>query len=708
MSERKVSFYENVKDTIGKQDLCSNILEGIKSGTWKASVERLRSIQAETEQKLYKNTLPCFTASGIFSTRKSDCLVKHSGFLVIDIDAKDLWETKETRKELIKDHYTYCVFASCRGNGLAVVVRIDGTKHLESFKFLETYYRETYGLTIDKSCKDVARLRFVSYDPDLYLNEGATEVAPDCTEEPTYAGTKTQIIKAIIRDGGLVGDDSYESWLKIGFAIANTFGEAGRQHFHALSKASPLYNADECDKKYTSCIESNRGLVGFGTIIHLAKKSGISSGLSALQPKECKYKIKILTVTDMLRYESPEYLINPFIYKNTVNLLQSLPGTGKSVFVLSIADALTGNEPLWGHFDQVTKGKVLIVDEENPGSIHRDRIEKMGIHRDAAIHFIHYQGVKVDVPGWLESLIKHITDEKYVLVIFDALIRLHNAKENDSDEMSKVMRAFREIVRRGITTVLIIHHERKSRDGEKRERSRGSGDIVGAIDTQLILEEGNTTDDGKELTLHPGKTRLKSFSPVRLILNPDTLHISYRGCVGSSSKESIQELVDFVGDNIYCYEEIQDALQIPGKQLRAIIKKALGNELILDSTLKQSPEYKGSPKKQFYKVRQNPLLSHVATFPPMGGETCHIEESRPSERELPGNVETLDFVECGDVSKHGLPRETWTKKHVSEGAKKEGAGNMEIAQENEERKASPDDIEAEIQEVEFVEVIRNV
>ena len=700
-----VTLYDNARDTKGKPADLLSLLKGIKFGTWKEFVERLRSIQDEIEQKLFKNILPCFTASGIFLTRKSSGLVKHSDFIAMDTDVKNnpiLEEPErynEIRQKLIRGRYTYCLFTSCRGKGLAVVIRIDGTKHLKSFKFLEKYYRDTYGLVVDKACKDVTRLRFVSYDPDLYLNENAeiVIVPPDFTEEPKHNytepavysnGRNSETIKAIIASGKPFAND-YPDWLRIGQALAHEFGEAGREYFHALSQMSPKYNSVDCDKKFDNCLKTNRGDVTFATIVHLAREAGALEGVSSnvcasLQtPKECgKYNIKISTILDMLQYEPPEYLIRPILYKNTVNLLQSLPGIGKSVAALSFADAITSNKPLWGHFDCIEKGKVLIVDEENPGSIYRDRLEKMGIHRDAPIHFIHYQGIKVDKPGWLESLIKLINEEKYVLVIFDALIRMHSAKENDSDEMSKVMRAFREIVRRGITTVVIIHHERKSRDGEKRERSRGSGDIVGAIDSQLILEEGKVTDDGKELILHPGKTRLKAFTPIRLVLNTDTLNISYKGNALSSTKGIIQQIVQFLGDKTYCYEEIQDVVQIPDKQLRTILKNALGKELILDGTLKQKPDYKGSPKKQFYKVKQNPLLSNVATFPPIGVETCHIEESRPVRNKMPGNVESLDFVECGDVSKHGLPHETLTKKHVSGGAKKEGVGNIENESEN--------------------------
>ncbi|GAI06051.1 unnamed protein product, partial [marine sediment metagenome] len=34
----------------------------------------------------------------------------------------------------------------------------------------EKYYAETYGIVLDTACKDVNRLRFISYDPDIFHN----------------------------------------------------------------------------------------------------------------------------------------------------------------------------------------------------------------------------------------------------------------------------------------------------------------------------------------------------------------------------------------------------------------------------------------------------------------------------------------------------------------------------------------------------------
>lgn len=288
MIEQQVSVYKDVSDVRGKEVSLSTVLDAIKSGKWKDQITRLRSIQDETEQKAFKNTLLCFTGSGVFSSRKTEGLIAHSGIMILDFDAKDNPRIIEKRQDLIADRHTAFLFTSCRGNGLAVGVKIDGVKRAETFQYLEQYYQEKHGLITDKGCKDVCRLRFISYDPDLHLNENAEPVIvpSDFLEETKHskpvlhANDKShEIMRAIIASGKLIGDDSYDDWLKIGFALTSEFGEEGRKYFHELSKLSPKYDSVECDRKFDNCLETNKGEVAFATIIHLAKGAGIDTSV---------------------------------------------------------------------------------------------------------------------------------------------------------------------------------------------------------------------------------------------------------------------------------------------------------------------------------------------------------------------------------------------------------------------------------------------
>lgn len=294
VNNSNVSFYRHVQDTEGRTVSLSAVLMGIREGKWKEKIDELRSMQDEKKQKEYKKTLQCFTGSGVYKKRATEGLVEHSGVLMIDTDMEEnpllLEKFDEIRKKLIADKYTFFLFTSCRGKGLAIGVRIDGEKHLESFQFLAQYYKERYGLVIDKGCKDVTRLRFISHDPTLYLSEGAeiVIVPPDFSKEPKCShtpvshakGENHEIVKSIIASGKLLGDDSYNDWLKIGFALVQEFGEGGRNYFHELSKISPKYDPVDCDKKFDDCLRNNRGDVTFRTIMHLAGATKVDKAKS--------------------------------------------------------------------------------------------------------------------------------------------------------------------------------------------------------------------------------------------------------------------------------------------------------------------------------------------------------------------------------------------------------------------------------------------
>lgn len=284
-----VSMYQNSYDKTGEEADFVQIMSDIKSDKWKDRVEQVRATTDEEKRSKLKQSLPAFTCSGIFSERKESGLISHSGRLAVDFDLKDnpaLGTSLEAVKEaLMADKYSEYVAVSVSGKGLFVVVKIDGLRHAESFTFLRRHYFANLGLVIDKSCKDVSRLRFVSYDPNLFYNPHAESVT--VSDEPketpkVYRNIHNngneknkKTLDAIIASGKLIGDDSYGDWLKIGFALSNEFGESGRSFFHELSRRSGKYDANECDKKFDNCIRNSRGEVTFATLVKLAKDVGV-------------------------------------------------------------------------------------------------------------------------------------------------------------------------------------------------------------------------------------------------------------------------------------------------------------------------------------------------------------------------------------------------------------------------------------------------
>ena len=168
------------------------VLAGIRDGRWAEQVQAVRSLNPDSaEYPKMKKKLPGFTASGHFKQRNEADLLQHSGFLCLDIDAKhnpDI-DLAAARQKVEVDSYTYACFTSAGGRGWASVIPVPGDDHKGSFRALAAYYQQAYGVSVDQACKDVSRLRFVSYDPDLYLNEQAATFEKSLPEPAKQAAT---------------------------------------------------------------------------------------------------------------------------------------------------------------------------------------------------------------------------------------------------------------------------------------------------------------------------------------------------------------------------------------------------------------------------------------------------------------------------------------------------------------------------------------
>lgn len=83
------------------------------------------------------------------------------------------------------------------------------------------------------------------------------------------------LVLAILNRGQAI-TDSYDDWLRVGFALASELGEDGRQYFHQLSEMSSKYDAQACDQKYNQCLKQNNGSVSIKTLYFLAQHAGIN------------------------------------------------------------------------------------------------------------------------------------------------------------------------------------------------------------------------------------------------------------------------------------------------------------------------------------------------------------------------------------------------------------------------------------------------
>ena len=281
-----ISQYDSIYNTKDTDIELASFIEGVRTGKWQDIVLQVRATPDKDERDKKKKSAPLVTVSGSFSARKDEALRAHSGFIAIDID--NIENPEETKKLIAADAYIYAAFTSISGHGLCLIIRIDGTRHLDAFNGIASYLYNEYQLIVDQSGKNVSRARFISYDPWIIINTKAVlfkKYLPKKKEQKLarVAVIKTDfdaMIAAMDRKGINLCED-YSDWIQIAYALVSEFGEGGRDYFHTLSSHSSKYNSDDCNAQYTACLKNHSESKGkrstIATLYYHAKKNGIET-----------------------------------------------------------------------------------------------------------------------------------------------------------------------------------------------------------------------------------------------------------------------------------------------------------------------------------------------------------------------------------------------------------------------------------------------
>lgn len=139
-------------------------LDRIQKGNSKQLCEDIRATIDKEKRQSLKSNLPAVLFSGTFSKeRKDESLIKHSGFIVLDLD--NIENVREVQTDIISNGYVYACWISPSGNGLKILIKIaDGKKHREHFAAL----KELFPLC-DSSGQNESRVCYESYDPEIYI-----------------------------------------------------------------------------------------------------------------------------------------------------------------------------------------------------------------------------------------------------------------------------------------------------------------------------------------------------------------------------------------------------------------------------------------------------------------------------------------------------------------------------------------------------------
>jgi hypothetical protein len=170
----KCTRFKSLRNTKPEQVVSlTDVLTEIASDKYKSQIDAIRSQENPSKSPL-KDKLPVFTPTGIFNYRSLAGLEEYNGLMCLDIDhVEDPTSLKEKCKKL---NYVYAAFITPSGKGLKVMIKSPATS--ENYREIEAKVAEAFSLDTgairDNHCKDIARIQFVSYDPELYINENST------------------------------------------------------------------------------------------------------------------------------------------------------------------------------------------------------------------------------------------------------------------------------------------------------------------------------------------------------------------------------------------------------------------------------------------------------------------------------------------------------------------------------------------------------
>jgi len=177
------SYYPNVKAKQKQYDVSLDdyIHRIVKGGDHETAVFKARELKLKGDEKGYKqikDNAPAITGSCLFMPNAEDKsqanISKLNGYILLDIDSKD--QVNEIDWDKVKqDPYLSILHKSFGGDGYVIFVKSKCRKP-EQFKYyynaLADYFFNAYGIISDPSCKNPNRLRYISYDPELFKKDG--------------------------------------------------------------------------------------------------------------------------------------------------------------------------------------------------------------------------------------------------------------------------------------------------------------------------------------------------------------------------------------------------------------------------------------------------------------------------------------------------------------------------------------------------------
>jgi hypothetical protein len=286
MSE--ISIFKNFTDFVDNTSV-DQIIKVISSDVLKKDITNLRQLIADgkkAEAEKLKKSILAFTASGTFDQgRKANLIQTYSQLIILDLDKIASGKLEPAFKQAVSLPTTMSCFLSPSGNGLKILVKVSSSVEIHELAFnqLAKHYEDQLQLPVDRTGKDLCRLCFFSYDPDVYYNpesqtfqvveQEQSIIADDIPSDPVNVSDYELIYRRAVEFTRRKNEFVDGNRNKFVYSLACNCNRNGIPKEEALSYILHDFNFNEAEVK--SCVNSaySKNADEFGKFARFASPS---------------------------------------------------------------------------------------------------------------------------------------------------------------------------------------------------------------------------------------------------------------------------------------------------------------------------------------------------------------------------------------------------------------------------------------------------
>lgn len=259
----------------------SSLYDAIKTGRkHKEEIEAVRSIDRSKDEIAYKKAkakVLSFTPSCVCAGTTAKEIKQVNPLIAVDLDEKDNkgLSIEEMRKRVNSLPYVMYSSLSVGDKGMYALIPI-AEENKNDFKGVFNALNEDFiklGLKLDNACINVNRERYMSFDDNEFWNDKAeiydkkinipTQVNGHPTRVEINANKpltekdkeKVDLMIEDIKENRLQLSKNHKDTLGLANAIANIWGEDGRELLHIIRSQREGYDEYKTDKTYTHVLD---------------------------------------------------------------------------------------------------------------------------------------------------------------------------------------------------------------------------------------------------------------------------------------------------------------------------------------------------------------------------------------------------------------------------------------------------------------------